>query len=475
MKKNILFLMLLSAIIITGILPAKAMESSFYEAEYIDNIWMNKITSNDKSTIKYQKARFFRETSSNKFAYCIEPEAFFQEGADYSSTDYPYNLSSEQINKIQAIAHFGYKYDNHQEDKWYAITQLMIWKEADPLGDYYFTDSLNGNRINIFTNETNEINTLVSNYFQEPSFSGKTIEIVNGKTAIIEDTNNVLSNYNKPWTGEIIDNKLIIDTKKFNEGDHQFTLKRKFKDYQTPTIFFQSTNSQNIVIPGNIPQKEIGFNLRTFKTKLEINKIDADSKNSLSSGKASLTGTTFKLYKDNQEVGEIIIDEDGYGIIESLDFGKYTLKETKAGTGYKLSDKVYEIEITKDNTNIQLTIENEIIKKEIIIHKEFGTDDNFKPEENILFNVYDEEDNLITTLATDNNGEAKITLPYGKYKIVQVSTTEGYEKVNPIIINIEDEEVITYNLKDYKINVPNTRKNLNIIELIVEFIINILC
>ena len=60
----------------------------------------------------------------------------------------------------------------------------MIWQTSDPSGDYYFTDSLNGNRINPFQNEINEINNLINNYNTHPSFENNTFYQVKNKKMI---------------------------------------------------------------------------------------------------------------------------------------------------------------------------------------------------------------------------------------------------------------------------------------------------
>ena len=57
-------------------LPVKAETATFYEAEYIDGIYMSKYNFTTKTTY-YQKARFFRKNGTNEFAYCIEPFSFF--------------------------------------------------------------------------------------------------------------------------------------------------------------------------------------------------------------------------------------------------------------------------------------------------------------------------------------------------------------------------------------------------------------
>ena len=56
-------------------------------------------------------------------------------------------------------------------------------------------------------------------------------------------------------------------------------------------------------------------------------------------------------------------------------------------------------------------------KREKII---YSIADSLKPEENINFNIYDEEDNLVKTIITDKDGKASITLQYGKYIIKQM-------------------------------------------------------
>ena len=98
---------------------------------------MNKSENNTNITY-YQKARFFRKKDTNEYAYCVEPFSFFYEKETYEETTHPYNLSQEQIDRISKIAYYGYGYKNHTDLKWYAITQMMIWKTSNENGKYYF-------------------------------------------------------------------------------------------------------------------------------------------------------------------------------------------------------------------------------------------------------------------------------------------------------------------------------------------------
>lgn len=456
MKKILFFL---TTIIIVLICSTNVNASTtFYEGEYINNIYMNKQKAGS-STIYYQKARFFRQTGTNRFAYCIDPFVFFQDGSIYEETITPSNLTSSQKEQISLIAYFGYGYKNHTDTKWYAITQFMIWQAADPTGNFYFTDGLNGPRITAYTNEMNEINNLINNYKKQTSLNNKTYTLLEGESLSITDTNNVLSNYKSSNPNFIISgNKLTSSS--LTEGVYQIDLIREENYHNAPLLFYQSANSQALMQTGNLSNKQEHLQVEVIKTEIEITKIDKDTQSITPSGEGVLIGAEYGLYNEQDElIQTIVINEDSTGKVENIPFGKYYLKETKAPTGYQLSNEKHEIEITKENSKLKLTLENEIIKKKIIIYKTYDENERI-PEANISFTIYDNKNNKVATITTDENGKAEITLPYGEYKIVQENTTEGYHKVEDILLTVEDteEEIIT--LTDYKIAVPETSTNI---------------
>ncbi len=456
MKKILFFL---TTIIIVLICSTNVNASTtFYEGEYIDNIYMNKQKAGS-STIYYQKARFFRQTGTNRFAYCIDPFVFFQDGSIYEETITPSNLTSSQKEQISLIAYFGYGYKNHTDTKWYAITQFMIWQAADPTGNFYFTNGLNGPRITAYTNEMNEINNLINNYKKQTSLNNKTYTLLEGESLSVTDTNNVLSNYKSSNPNFIISgNKLTSSS--LTEGVYQIDLIREENYHNAPLLFYQSANSQALMQTGNLSNKQEHLQVEVIKTEIEITKIDKDTQSITPSGEGILIGAEYGLYNEQDElIQTIVINEDSTGKVENIPFGKYYLKETKAPTGYQLSNEKHEIEITKENSKLKLTLENEIIKKKIIIYKTYDENERI-PEANISFTIYDNKNNKVATITTDENGKAEITLPYGEYKIVQENTTEGYHKVEDILLTVEDteEEIIT--LTDYKIAVPETSTNI---------------
>lgn len=471
-KNYIFFLITVLSTFLLNIFNVHAESATFYEAEYIDNIYMSKYQYATKTTY-FQKARFFRKHGTNEFAYCIEPFQFFQDGSSYESTFNPSNLNNSQKQRISRIAHFGYGYNGHNDIKWYAITQMMIWRIADPgSGLYYFTDTLNGNEINPYENEINEINYLVDTY-DNNSINNKSYTTYEEENLVI-DGENILKYYDSNDNRvKIHENKLIID--KLPEGDYDFTLTRNDNNYNHPIIFYQSDNSQNLIQTGNLETKTIVFHVKSYKTSITINKIDSDTKNNNPQGEANLNGAIFNIYNDKDEIIKEITIKDNKGIIENINFGKYYIKEIKPGKGYTLNEKIYDIEISTTNPKQELNIENKVINKNIKITKLYGDNNSFYGEENIVFDIYDYNNNIIRTIITDKNGKVTFNLPYGKYKIIQKNSTKGYYQIDPfeIIINNNIEENIE--LKDYKIPVPNTHTTkTNIIFYIIKILLLII-
>ena len=421
----------------------------------------------------YQKARFFRKTGTDEFAYCIEPFQFFEENESYQSTSNP-NLTQEKLDRISKIAYYGYGYKNHTDKKWYAITQLMIWQASDSGGNYYFTDTLNGSPINRFLEEINEINNLVNTATITPSFNNQTIHIIEDETLRLEDKNQVLNQYITLNENQIIeDNSIIIENLK--EGTYTFQLLKEFDNYHKPLIFYQSNNSQNLVKTGDINNITSSFQVEVIKTNIQVTKIDKDTKSTIPSGEGTLDGAIYELYDDNNnKISELEIIEN-QAIVENLPLGKYYLKEIKPGNGYLLDNSIYEIIITKEKPKVEITLENEIIKKIITIKKKYGEENNLYNEQNITFQILNNNQDEIKEITTNEEGTATITLPYGKYTIIQDNTTPGYQKVEPIYIDVTNTEKEIIELKDLKIPVPNTHtEQKNYLELLLLILIILL-
>ena len=455
MKKLIIFL--IGTLVAFMPYMVKAQETKFYEAERIGDIWINRITSDN---IKYyQTARMYREVGTRRIAYCLEPFIWFKDGSKYESTITPENLSEKQKERVSLIAHFGYNYKYHDYTKYYAIAQVMIWQTVDPNAQFYFTDSLNGNKVDRYKDEMKYIEKLIEDYQKEPSFANKEYTIIAGQELYITDENNILSNYKTNDTYATINNNSLKITN-LPVGEHTITLTRNDDYHNDPVLFYQSNDSQNFVTIGNIHQKTINIKVKVTETEVKINKLDKDSKSKQNTGKAELEGAKYQLYNQNmQKLAIIEIDKNHEAYIKNLIFGKYYLQEIEAGKGYELDKNIYEFELTEEKPNIELNLYNQVIKGKVTINKSYLTDEELKPEENITFNIYNENQELIKSITTNDLGTIEIFLPYGKYLVKQITTTPGYDIIDPFYIIINSNEELTFNLTNYKIKVPNTKTN----------------
>ena len=267
----------------------------------------------------------------------------------------------------------------------------------------------------------------------------------------------------------------MAETVKLSKGTYTFTIERKTNDYNKPVFFYQSNTGQDVMDVGDVPTKTNKFTVNVIETSLTINKIDKDTKTNNPQGKGTLNDAKFQLYtKENVFIQDIELDENGTAKIKNLPFNSYYIIETKASTGYKLNTKKHSFTISESQPNQNVTIENEVIKGKLIIHKEYGTNENFQKEPNISFNIYDDENNLIKTITTNQEGTAEITLPYGNYYIEQLTTTEGYQKIEKDYIEITSDIEIIKNYKNYKIEVPNTHSE-SFLEKLLKYIKEILC
>ncbi|MED2903960.1 collagen binding domain-containing protein, partial [Bacillus tropicus] len=159
--------------------------------------------------------------------------------------------------------------------------------------------------------------------------------------------------------------------------------------------------------------------------QFEIVKVDANDKTKL------LSGAEFEVYKDGKKVAELKTDESGKVMSPKLPLGEYTVKETKAPEGYKLSNKEWKVTIQNENEIVKLEAENEKILGSLQIIK---TDDKDQTKRlaGAEFTLKDVKGNVVKEeITTDKSGTVKVDgLVPGEYTLEETKAPEGYE-VNP--------------------------------------------
>lgn len=143
--------------------------------------------------------------------------------------------------------------------------------------------------------------------------------------------------------------------------------------------------------------------------------------------------------KNNNVVGKIKTNKNGVGSIK-LPYGKYTITQIKGSNNYSFV-MPYEIEITKDQEEIEVDLKN--IKYSKLIIKKIDSNTK-KLLSGAKFELYDENDTLISAGITDENGILTIeNLKIGKYYIKEIESPKYYiNNENKIYFNIEDNGLI---------------------------------
>ena len=178
------------------------------------------------------------------------------------------------------------------------------------------------------------------------------------------------------------------------------------------------------------------INIEINKSSLKIVKIDKDTKRPIAGVKFSVK------YKDGTNIGIYTTDENGVIYIENLHQGEIIVKELENNKFYNISKNEYIVELNY-NESKNIEIENEIKKGNIKIIK-VDADNNEIKIEGVKFNIFDENGNLITTVITNDKGEADIcNLPINhKYIIKEVESAKDY---------ILSEDVITVELNENEV------------------------
>lgn len=399
---------------------------------------------------------------SGEVAYCIEPTVS-DNGSVSLSTWAKTGLSDNIKERVLLIGYYGYTYPGHKTKKYRAATQCMIWEAIMGSGSWC---KINTKRWSAGTNidlsaERKEINRLISEHSKTVSFNGEIYKVQVGETLNLTDTNNILSNFS-----------VAADNAEYNVNGNNLSLKpytdkatisfTKNQAYSSDYKIFVGNKVQNQLVPGNVDPTIARIRLNTYYGGVELTKEDSETKTP--QGDATLKGAEYGIYNKNDElITKLTTDESGKATSKQvLAYGEYYIKEISPSNGYLLDENKYEFE-SKGTESYSLNVKEQVIKANININKyylPFETNEK-TPEDNVNFDLLDSKGNKIKELITDENGVISFNLPYGKYKIHQISTKKGFkyasdfefsiESTNDINKEIIDEEVVA-KLKVIKID-----------------------
>lgn len=381
-------------------------------------------------------------TVDGQVAYCIEPgtpEGTSMIEGNWSNT----GLSDSIKERITLIGYYGYTYPGHQTLKYRAATQGMIWQTI--IGGGYVNFSTErwgaGTQLDISA-ETAEIERLIATHYTRPSFNGGTYNLQVGETITLTDTNNVLGNYDILVNGadySVNGNNLII--KPTTSGTITVNLKKKMP-YSSNYKIFYGDGVQNMMVAGSTDPVVSQFKINSYYGQVEMNKKDIET-GSTAQGQATLKNAIYGVYKtDGTLVTKIITDKNGYAISDSvLSYGTYYLQEISASNGYEINNEKIFFDIKGKNLVKAEDSKETVVKNYISILKQYdfvdGNTTFLNAEKGIKFEIYYPNGEKFDEIITDKNGYATINLPYGVWKLHQVNSTTGFEKIYDFYITVD--------------------------------------
>ena len=175
--------------------------------------------------------------------------------------------------------------------------------------------------------------------------------------------------------------------------------------YSSNAIFNPNNTTINVVnnrIMGKISVDKLDYHT---VEKLANATFDVIARNDIRTPQGTV------IYRQGEVVGNLTTDENGYGELDNLNLGEYTLKESAVPDGFRDDDSTYDFTITADKTDSKLhmgldvTWEINNYPTFINIYKI----DSGKKLENAEFDLYNVTDKKkVGTYKTDKNGNIAV-------------------------------------------------------------------
>ena len=242
----------------------------------------------------------------------------------------------------------------------------------------------------------------------EYKIAGATFEIID------EITNEIVSNVTTNRNGIALVEGLKV-THTYSAREIKANYKYKLNENTITNITIKPEEITNIT-----------FENEKLKGQVKVIKVDTDNT------EYRISGVTFEILDSNMNVIETLVtNENGEALSSKLPCIEetYYLREINTQDTYVLSDEIKEFTLTQDEIT-DITFENEKIKGKLEITKVDSTD-NDKTIQGAVFGIYDENNNLVQQITTNENGIAiSDNLVIGKYYCKEMKTGSPYYLLN---------------------------------------------
>lgn len=449
----------------------------------------------DRGIYTYLKCSIVGYFSNNQFypAYCMNRDL---PGAE--TNEYDVNINEVlQNNKVWRVIKNGYPYKTYvqmglnSEYDAFCVTKMAVYCVLGQANIDYFTadenDTVGLKMLNVLRNLVeigeNGTETMLENYLKlekvgelekennyyiqkykiESQIESKeeyNVKLTNNENIIVEKIDNENFKISIPENMVSDDIELIFEIEKSVKNYPIFYGETKIPGTQDYIITTDTYTLVNEIFKSKI---------ETNKSKIEVLKIDKETKLPINNTKIELLDSNGKMIK------EAITDNNGKIIFENLYKGIYKLKEIEANENYILNNNEYEINLEYNKTE-KVQIENEHKKGNVKILK-FDKDNNKLTLGGIEFELYNIQNELIGKYTSNLNGEIEINnINIGKYYLREIEAKNGYEKLEDIEFEVKYNETVYLEIGNEKtkgkVKVIKVDKDNNEIKLEgVEFVV----
>ena len=197
------------------------------------------------------------------------------------------------------------------------------------------------------------------------------------------------------------------------------------------------------------------------KIQIELEKVDSETKDGIAQGAGTLDKAEYEVRDaENNVVDTLVTDKVGHAVSKELPLGVYTVKESKASTGYLIDPKTYTVDVSDpgDTTSrvikYNVTSGEDIIRGDVEIVKFYENidedNDTLQGIEGVEFTFTSKTTGkVVKTIVTDKVGFATTASPnqprgslvLDTYIVTETKYPAGVKPIEPFEVTISEEGV----------------------------------
>jgi len=419
----------------------------------------------------------------NTVAYCLEGSVMIT-NSNYQKEPFGTYFEENLRKELELISYYGYEYKDHKRLEYYMATQELIWLRLGIDRVIWSTEPLGKGTIFNIEDYKEEIESLVAQHNDMPSFITPTFMKEGWDYSLNFDPYNINDYTIDALHSELTLNGndvLIVAREAGKEKIH--IAKKMYKEKES--YVYKSPGSQTIGSFGmsspvdsfmeyDISSAKVPVTLTTtayfIKKDFTYEKRVTDKFNYHLTAQEpiySYDGTL--LYKTEE-----LIDTVSSLAEMSLFPGKYCLSMQESQL-FQGMQQCFEVLETKVSLNIQLknalrTIHGSVLKEEFFTgnyEKGGWANQSFEvilDKDQKIDDIFFLKGTKVTEFLTDENGDFSYTIPKISYRILKKRETLDYNRTENLIYTEDDiNPILFYQLNKYQLTVENKIENGNVL------------